>query len=389
MTDTRITDRAVNNLRIVEFFDPNAAFNYGTKTELSLVSRDGYELVFKGDDFAFDSKDRPTDGTVKDVFLYDPDGHLVGRIDDASFSLEDYYDQVAVDGKSGAFTADLMAGDDKITGGFARDHLEGYDGNDKISGGQGDDLLEGGKGNDELLGSNGFDDIDGGAGDDVVSGGAGNDLIFGFDGNDTLSGNAGDDSIAGEAGDDNIKGGFGDDDLEGGAGKDKLLGQQDDDLMGGGGAKDKLTGGEGNDELYGDKGDDVLKGSVGNDSLDGGDNDDKLYGGAGGDLLRGGLGADEFHFQKQSDGADVVADFDTGGDKLVFNASGFDNMDQDFDLVVGVDPTASSGKGTFLYDTSSQQLFWDADGKGGDAGVLVARLDDVASLSKDDFVINS
>ena len=387
MTDIRITDRAVNNLRIVEFFDPNAAFNYGTSSELSLVSRDGYELVFKGDDFDFDGRDRPTDGTITEILLYDPRGNLVGQIDDVDYSLEKYYDLVAVDGKSGSFTKELMAGNDSIEGGDAHDYLEGYGGKDTIFGGAGDDLILGGSGKDSLSGGSGFDDIDGGKGDDTVSGGDGDDLIYGFDGDDLLMGDAGRDSIAGEDGDDTLYGGSGNDKLEGGSGNDKLYGEADNDVLGGGDGNDKLDGGDGDDALYGDTGNDVLRGGEGNDTLRGGIGEDTLVGGAGRDVLYGSKGADQFLFQKSSDGPDVVLDFTRGEDVLAFKVSGFEGLTADFALVVNSDPTAGSSKGTFLFDTSSHELFWDADGSGGGDATLVVRLDDVTNLSKDDFLI--
>jgi len=387
MADVQISDRAVDNLRIVNFFDPNAAFNYGTSTEVSLVSRDGYELVFKGEDFAFNSRDEPTDGTITDIFLYDPAGNLVGRIDGASYSLEDYYDQVAVDGRSGAFTAALLSGKDTISGGDANDHLEGYGGADSISGGDGDDLIEGGSGSDRLSGGSGYDDIDGGAGNDVVSGGSGDDLIYGADGDDRLLGDTGDDSIAGEAGDDRIIGGDGDDELEGGSGADRIDGDEGNDIIGGGSGRDRIDGGESSDEIYGDSGSDVLIGGTGDDSISGGSGDDRIAGGANEDLLFGGSGDDQFQFAKLNDGVDTIGDFTRGDDKLAFDASGFAGMTADFALVVGDDPTATAAKGTFLFDTDSHRLFWDADGSGNGGASLVAVLDDVNNLSKDDFII--
>lgn len=387
MVDIRISDRAIDNLRIVHFFDPDAAFNYGTSTEVSLVSQDGYELVFKGEDFSFNSRDEPTDGAITDIYLYDPAGNLVGKIDGVNYSLEDYYDKVAVDGRSGAFTAQLMAGADRISGGEADDHLEGYAGNDTIAGNEGDDLLEGGSGNDSISGGSGFDDIDGGTGDDVVSGGSGNDLIYGGDGNDRLSGDSGADSIAGEAGNDRIYGGANGDKIEGGSGSDRLYGETGNDTIGGGTASDRIDGGSGSDKLYGDSGNDVLIGGTGDDSISGGTGADKLYGGANEDVLFGGSGDDQFHFAKLGDGVDVVQDFTRGDDHLVFDASGFTGMTADFALVVGGDPAATSSKGAFLFDTDSHKLFWDSNGNGKGGVSLIAVLDDVHNLSKDDFII--
>jgi Ca2+-binding RTX toxin-like protein len=405
MAVTRVTNAAVDNLRIIEFFDPNAEFNFGSDDEVSLVSRDGYELVLQGTDFAFDSDDEPTDGTITDVFLYDPSGDLVGRIEDLSHSLEDYYDTVAVDERPGQFVSEIMAGADNVTGGAADDYLEGYGGNDRISGGIGFDFLLGNGGNDTINGGDGEDDIDGGAGNDVVSGGDHDDLIYGYDGNDDLSGDAGYDTIEGEAGNDTISGGSGRDKLygglgndslnggaqgdrvEGGVGDDRVSGGGGDDLLGGGSENDTLNGGAGYDEMYGDSDHDVLNGQAGRDSLDGGSGDDTLTGGPGRDALFGGLGDDQFVFRSDADGADVVLDFERGEDKLVFHAAGFDNLGADFDLVVAGMPRPDSGDATFLFDTTSHNLYYDADGNGGGDNLLVAELDDVSNLSKNDFLI--
>lgn len=369
MAVTRIGNFAVNNLRIVEFFDPGAKFNYGNGSEMSLVSRDGYELVFKGDGFKFKGGDRePTAGTVTDVFLYDPDGNLVGRIDDVSFSLVDYYETVAVDGKDAAFTAELMSGDDEITGGDANDHLEGYGGDDVLSGGWGHDLLEGGAGDDSLNGGAGDDDLDGGDGDDRLAGGDGFDFLIGGAGNDRLSG------------------GFGDDKLEGGVGADTVDGGSGDDRVGGGRGDDALSGGKGFDDLYGDAGNDLLKGGGGDDQLIGGGGRDTLDGGAGLDKLLGGGGADQFLFTSKN-GSDLVLDFGKGNDVLAFSTAAFDNLDADFDLVVSNNPKAKSNEATFLFNKSTHELFYDADGKGGDKPDLVAVLDGVNSLDKGDFLI--
>jgi Ca2+-binding RTX toxin-like protein len=139
--------------------------------------------------------------------------------------------------------------------------------------------------------------------------------------------------------------------------------------------------------MYGDSDHDVLNGQAGRDSLDGGSGDDTLTGGPGRDALFGGLGDDQFVFRSDADGADVVLDFERGEDKLVFHAAGFDNLGADFDLVVAGMPRPDSGDATFLFDTTSHNLYYDADGNGGGDNLLVAELDDVSNLSKNDFLI--
>ena len=387
MAVTTITNFAVDNLRIVEIFDPDAAFDYGTDDELSLVSRDGYELVLTGNDFDFDKNDAPTDGTITDVFLYDPFGDLVGRIDGLSASLEGYYDTVSVDDRPGDFTADILSGDDTITGSEHRDELEGYAGDDLIDGGARSDLIFGGSGDDTIQGQGGPDDIDAGSGDDRVFGGDEIDVILGDTGNDTIDGGAGDDRIAGEAGNDVLNGGSQDDDIEGDKGRDTIDGGVGIDILGGGAGNDKASGGEGSDTLYGDSGNDRLDGAAGVDELYGGSGDDTLTGGGDRDALFGGSGDDQFRFTSPAGGVDQILDFTRGDDLLVFKASGFDGLGADFDLVVGNAPTSDSGTATFLYDVDDRALSYDADGTGGADATLLATLKDVTTLDKGDFLI--
>ena len=96
-------------------------------------------------------------------------------------------------------SADQMTGHDGVG-----DKLNGFGGNDTISGGSGADELYGGDGNDVLYGNNDSDHLEGGAGNDTLYGGDGGDLVRGGIGNDQLSGGAGYESVEGEEGDDTI-----------------------------------------------------------------------------------------------------------------------------------------------------------------------------------------
>jgi Ca2+-binding RTX toxin-like protein len=148
-----------------------------------------------------------------------------------------------------------------------------------------------------------------------------------------------------------------------------------------------VFGGAGDDRVYGDAGDDKLAGQGGNDSIQGGSGDDTIIGGAGRDLVRGDGGEDLFQFNAIGESGDRILDFDRGEDHLGFRASGFAGLTANFGLVVGDDPTATKGVGTFLFDTGTEQLFYDADGSGAGAERFITRLDDVATLTRDDFLI--
>lgn len=69
------------------------------------------------------------------------------------------------------------------------------------------------------------------------------------------------------------------------------------------------------DTLTGNRSANRLEGGGGKDTLIGGEGNDRLDGGVGNDRLTGGLGADTFAFGTGY-GADIVADFTPGGDKL-------------------------------------------------------------------------
>jgi len=225
------------------------------------------------------------------------------------------------------------------------------------------------------------------------------ETLTGTFGPDTIDALGGDDSVFGEIGADLIFGGDGLDFLNGGGGDDIIEGGNDGDFVVGGDGEDQLSGQAGDDIMFGEAGNDQLSGGDGNDSLDGSDGDDTLSGGNGGDYLAGGLGADAmtggagadiFHFQSPSDGADGVADFTSGLDVLRFSASGFGgglSAGGTVSLVSGTDPAATGAFGQFLYDTDDGSLFWDVDGTGSEAAILVATLGNLPPLQASDFVI--
>lgn len=91
--------------------------------------------------------------------------------------------------------AQIMTGNDVVTGGALADILQGFAGADSIDGGLGLDFVQGNAGNDTLAGGDGNDVVRGGRDDDVLSGGAGNDFLSGDRGNDTVTGGAGADTF--------------------------------------------------------------------------------------------------------------------------------------------------------------------------------------------------
>ncbi|WP_282053262.1 calcium-binding protein [Phaeobacter inhibens] len=192
-------------------------------------------------------------------------------------------------------------GNDQLTGDGGNDNLQGDFGVDQILGGDGNDRIYGGAGADAVAGGNGQDTIEGHEGADQIWGDDGDDLLDGGSGRDMLNGGTGHDLITGADGYDHLYGGDGNDTLNGGTGADRLYGNAGTDLINGETGADQLAGGDGNDTLNGGDGYDALLGEGGNDSLEGGDDDDWLFGGdgsdtlkgdGGNDLLRGGAGSD-------------------------------------------------------------------------------------------------
>lgn len=226
---------------------------------------------------------------------------------------------------------------------------------------------------------------------EAVRGTARGDSIVGNTADNWLTGGAGVDSLDGGAGNDTAN--FWDDRVTAGAVVDLSLatGQVRNDGFGnvetlvqiesvaGTLRNDSLTGNAGGNALYGDFGRDTLVGGAGNDTLEGG---------ADADRLTGGIGADQFLFNTDDDGTpwgDTITDFVSGTDDLVFERADFAGMSGPLQFRNG---TSAGGSGSWFYfNTATKQLFWDADGTGGGAAVVVATLSGVSSLAAGDFVL--
>lgn len=102
-------------------------------------------------------------------------------------------------------TIEDTAVQDKISGFFQGQRLQGSAGANVLSGGDGFDDISGLGGNDVLRGEKGEDDL---------SGGSQNDQLFGGEGADRLNGGTGDDTLNGDAGFDVLIGGRGRDQFD-------------------------------------------------------------------------------------------------------------------------------------------------------------------------------
>jgi Ca2+-binding RTX toxin-like protein len=159
----------------------------------------------------------------------------------------------------------------------------------------------------------------------------------------------------------------------------------------GGRGDDRIAGMDGIDKLYGGDGIDILYGGLKNDVLSGDAGDDWLYGGMGYDRVAGGAGADSFVFAGPGDQTDTVVDFSRAdGDVLVLDSSAFGGLsdqfrDGDF-LVASTARKAASIGPWLLYNTTTGNLSYDADGSGPGASVLIATLANKPDLDASDFV---
>ena len=347
-------------------------------------------------------------------------------------------------GASGSDSLTGNGGNDSLSGGAGDDVVSGGTGNDVLSGGTGVNRILGGDGDDLILFAGQGDELFGGAGADVflagvgvsgvvtVVGGSGIDAIsraqditqWSITGVETLLTNGAtttatigqlqsfgkirdtgsnidetvrltladggvvslrdqvgtcDLVVTTAAASTNLTGGRGNDLLTAQGGADQLAGQEGNDTLTGNGGRDTLTGGSGNDHMSGGLDGDRLNGGTGQDVLDGG---------VGQDQLTGAAGADEFILQF-GQGADRIVDFEHGIDHIVLREAGFTSVlsmtvfipDLHFGLAA-TDPDHN-----LIYDQATGSLFFDADGTGAEAQVLIATLTSLPALDDLDFIM--
>jgi VCBS repeat-containing protein len=179
---------------------------------------------------------------------------------------------------------------------------------------------------------------------------------------------------------------------------DVLAGGTVDDVLYGANGLDVMFGGDGNDTLFGQADGDLLQGNSGNDTLYGGEGSDALVGGADADILVGEAGADQFVFVTPGDGVDTISDFSAAqGDKITILKLGFGDDFMGSSLAGnqfvsgsasgGSPPVATQSDGQFLYNSSTGELFWDADGTGESNAIKLATLNNQPALTASDFLL--
>ncbi|MFM9977467.1 MAG: calcium-binding protein [Sphingomonadaceae bacterium] len=252
------------------------------------------------------------------------------------------------------------------------------------------DYLVGSDSGNVLLGLDGNDTLFGGLGDDTLVGGAGNDIIDGGDGVDTASFKPASKGIVVNLALTGVQ--FTGNGREMLTSIENLIGSDFGDGLRGDGNDNLLDGQEGNDNLFGFGGNDTLFGGEGNDNLQGGDGDDVLDGEEGRDILTGGAGADRFVFDTlaSAPAPDTVRDFASGEDKLVIDSDTFAAFagDPDGALAVGsfhVGARAMTADHHLIYNSATGALFYDADGVGGIAQIMIAQFTGRPVIAASDF----
>src|SRR5882724_1581399 len=157
-------------------------------------------------------------------------------------------------------------------------------------------------------------------------------------------------------------------------------GDEGNNTIVGGSDNDLIQGFGGNDFLQGGGGADTVLGGTGNDAVDGNDGNDWVEGGAGNDTLTGGGGTDSFVFREAgAANADVLTDFASNWDDLRLDAAGFAAIGAAGRFAAGdVRFFAAAGAtgghdadDRIVYNTTTGQLFYDADGSGPGAAQLI------------------
>jgi Ca2+-binding RTX toxin-like protein len=354
------------------------------------------------------------------VFIDAPGNPYVGDFPDPQFYelyLLDGNDRITISG-IGGYHVSLGSGNDTAEvigphygtafvaayGDRGNDVIRGGANHDRMYGGLDDDVLVGNGGQDELSGDQGFDDLYGGDDEDFLYGGEGFDELMGEAGDDWLYGGGGNDALRGGAGKDRMAGDDGDDAYEVTEKGDRVLehakeghdtvfssirfklGLNVEDLILFGTDAISGTGNSLGNGMRGNAANNVLKGLGGRDNLNGDLGKDKLFGGTGKDYF-------SFHLMGAAN-ADKIMDFKSKDDTILLERTVFAGIaDADWTPLTKAQFWASrsgqahDGNDRILYDTTDGKLYWDPDGKGGQARQHFATLDKHPGVGAADFII--
>lgn len=419
----------------------NDILNGGTGND-NLTGGDGNDTYYA--DSVYDYVTETSTGGI-DRVIASFDASLGGYISGVSTSKTySYIESLTLLEGSTAVNAIGSTSDNTLIGNALNNKLYGLAGNDILNGAAGADTMDGGDGNDTYYIDNAGDVLIDSSGTDTVVTYLNNyTLATGFE-NLTLvnssavlngTGNTAANVIVGNSLNNVLNGGAGADTMTGGTGNDTYYVDNANDRVieksaegtdtvissvshmlsnnvenltlsgsnGIGGAGNSLanqiTGNTGANRLLGWAGNDTLFGGAGNDAIDGGTDNDILYGGAGNDVITGGGGNDWFVFDTApaSTNIDTITDFTAGTDKIV--------LDDDIFTTLGITGTTTGVALTtsmfqlgtaandigdrIIYDQTSGNLYYDADGSGSTAAIQFATLSTKPILASTDFLLTS
>jgi Ca2+-binding RTX toxin-like protein len=246
-----------------------------------------------------------------------------------------------------------------------------FSGNDTITGGSSDNLMFGLAGRDAIYGLAGNDVLDGGRDRDRLVGGSGNDTYI-FDGRDVIVEGA--------------NGGLLDTVI---SRVDCTLAANVENLTLTGWRDATGIGNASRNTILGNTGDNSLSGGIGNDSINGGAGNDTVNGGDGSDLLIGGTGNDRFAFDSLAiaANADNIRSFSHADDTIALDLTFFGGLGGANTtlaanrFVAGAGPVGTSAQ--IIWNSGVSSLFYDSDGTGGNAAVLIARFSGVSPIGFD------
>ncbi len=374
-----------------------------------LFGDDGDDIMFGGE-----GNDKLYGGTGNDQlagdagndWLFGGDGND-GLNRGIGLDTVSYYDATV------AVTVSLLFGEGKLsmnvggaiaqnTGGAGTDVLTSIENligsafNDKLIGDNLANLLEGGDGNDQLFGGNGLDTASYESATSGViinlavrvqnTGGAGVDQLKSIE---NLIGSGFNDKLTGNSANNVLEGGLGDDWLDGKSGSDTVSYAHTSAgiTINIGNSSAQQTGGAGVDTL---RGIENINGSAYADQMIGNAKANLIYGDLGADTLTGGAGRDKFFYKTVLDGGDLLVDFVSGQDKLLFDGSAFGATAgkvgaESFFAAHGA--VAQTSDQHFIYDTNTHILYYDADGSGAETVVMIAILGNAANVRVGDLLI--
>jgi Ca2+-binding RTX toxin-like protein len=218
----------------------------------------------------------------------------------------------------------------------------------------------------------------------TITGNAGKNILYGNGGGDTLAGGAGDDIYDYVFADDTIV-----ERADGGV--DWVYGIEDHVLAANVENVSLLYGGGRDIDATGNGLANFVGGGEGDNVLDGGAGDDTLSGLRGTDVLTGGTGVDAFNFGiSLGSGVDTITDFNAANETVRLFKNSFTALGDLGELAAGAFHTGSTAQAAddrIIYNKTTGNIFYDADGSGSGAAVMFARVTAGTELTHANFEV--